>query len=156
MVRLPSSNPEAVISGLAVSRRSSKWFGPEPASVSSARVWAGEVLQGWADEVRLSAEILDAVRLVVSELVGNAVRHAHTPVRATLLSDGEHRLRLEVEDASTTPVRRPRTDAFSLNGRGLTLVERLSDQWGTEHRDGGKTVWATWSGAVPPSSDGQA
>lgn len=129
-------------------------FGPEPTSVSSARAWAATVLRGWADEALVGAEVLDPVRLVVSELVGNAVRHARTPIRATLLLDGQRELRLEVEDASIFPLQQARADVRSLNGRGLALVDRLSDRWGVDHGDHGKTVWAAWDAGPASTVDG--
>ncbi len=84
----------------------------------------------------------DAAELLVSELVGNAVRYAgggEVLVRARLAAG---RLRVEVLDSSEvvpplpTP---PAPDAES--GRGLLLVEALAERWGAEPVPGGKRLW---------------
>jgi anti-sigma regulatory factor (Ser/Thr protein kinase) len=60
-------------------------LGPGPRSVHQARSEAQAVcVQGGFD-----AERCAAVALVVSELVGNAVRHARAPVSLDLVLDGE-------------------------------------------------------------------
>lgn len=125
----------------------SKVFDPEPASVTSARAWVAGVVREWATELPISTELVDAVRLVTSELVGNAVRHAGTRIRATLRIEPGDALRLEVEDGSASPVRRPEAGTRSLDGRGLALVERLADHWGSDDLRNGKVIWARW--AVP-------
>jgi hypothetical protein len=38
-------------------------------------------------------------------------------------------------------VTRARTDALSSRGRGLGLIEQLSDAWGTDPSVRGSTVW---------------
>ena len=74
----------------------------------------------------------------------NAVLHAAAPSQMRLrLRDG--RVRLEVHDASSqVPVPRAQ-DLDAANGRGMVLVDALSDSWGVEVGDGlpdeGKTVW---------------
>lgn len=84
----------------------------------------------------------EAAELLVSELVGNAVRYAgggEVLVRARI-ADGL--LRVEVLDSSEvvpplTTV--PAADAES--GRGLLLVEALAERWGAEPVPGGKRLW---------------
>jgi anti-sigma regulatory factor (Ser/Thr protein kinase) len=87
----------------------------------------------------------DALLIVVSELVTNAVRHAGMnpeallTVSATLLSD---RVRVEVVDhgagfdRSSVATVRPSVRG----GFGLRIVEALSDRWGVGPDEG--TVWA--------------
>lgn len=101
-----------------------------------------------ADRVALAAAeeevrrtVAEDVLLLVSELVANACLHAGGPRELTLDLD-EDRLRVEVTDGSRTPpLPRPLGDAASPGGHGLRVVERLSRAWGSEPRDGGKTVW---------------
>lgn len=83
----------------------------------------------------------DEVLMVVGELVANAVRHADGPVSIDLLRSGD-RLAVEVADASTGV---PRLDDASVDeehGRGLMMVDRIADRWGSRPVDDGKVVWA--------------
>lgn len=93
-----------------------------------------------------SEQLTDVAELVLSELVTNAVAHARVPgrliaVRLELLG-GE--LRIEVHDASSDrPVLLPWPDDDIESGRGLRLVQTLSNAWGCCPRRGlGKFVWA--------------
>ena len=90
-------------------------------------------------------ELVDDVRLVVSELATNAVAHAQTPFVVTVSLTDELVL-VVIQDTSTSvPVRRS-PEATDLSGRGLMIVELLSQDWGT-HTDveGTKSVWASFS-----------
>ena len=109
----------------------------EPASAALAR-----------DFVRLHlvahhpTDLVDDVRLVVSELATNAVVHAGTPFAVTLSSVDE-RIRLVLTDGSPSIPVRSTPDLMDMNGRGLMLVELLSQEWGvTIDQDGVKSVWA--------------
>jgi len=86
--------------------------------------------------------LVDDVRLVVSELVTNALLHARPPV---IVNIQEHRVDVlvTVSDASAVlPVALP-SEATALNGRGVFIVDQVSSEWGANPRvDGGKTVWA--------------
>jgi hypothetical protein len=84
-------------------------------------------------------EVCDAVQ-VSDELVSNAWRHARSPRTCRLMVDGRGRFRVEVDDASPVPPRIRRPD--HTGGRGLLLVAQLATRWGTDYREGGKTVWA--------------
>ena len=88
-----------------------------------------------------------ALRLLVSELVTNSVRHAaasHSPVGlAVRIATGT--IRVEVRDGGTgfepgTPTPRAGDDAAGYGGYGLFLVERMASRWGVE-RDDGTLVW---------------
>lgn len=87
----------------------------------------------------LGIEVCDAVQ-VSDELVSNACRHARSPRTCRLMNDGRGGFRIEVDDASPAPARVRRPD--HTGGRGLLLVTQLATRWGTDYRDGGKTVWA--------------
>ncbi|MFD0683822.1 ATP-binding protein [Actinomadura fibrosa] len=90
--------------------------------------------------------IVDDASVIVSELISNALRHARPlpsgQVRVCWLRRGDL-LELEVSDggAMTEPRRGPGT-LSSLGGRGLGIVEALSEGWGVRHEDGTTTVWA--------------
>ncbi|HET6909407.1 MAG TPA: ATP-binding protein [Mycobacteriales bacterium] len=110
---------------------------PEPASAGEARRWVTDLLNRWD-----LAAVVDDLRLVVSELVSNAVLHARTAVEV-VLSVGEGVIELAVRDRNPrTP--RPRVanrGAEAAGGRGLLLVQELSDDWGVSERMDGKDVW---------------
>ena len=86
--------------------------------------------------------LVEDIRLVVSELATNALVHAQPPV---IVSLQERRLDVlvTVSDTSTVlPVALPHSVA-RFSGRGLSIVEEVSCEWGTNTRlDGGKSVWA--------------
>ncbi len=107
-----------------------------PGSVRAARALAGVVCRRAS-----AAEACDAVTLVVSELVGNAVRHTRSATLTLRLSVTPRRLRLEVvdDDPGTPEVRRP--DETAENGRGMWLVTLVAVRWGVEPRPPGKVVW---------------
>jgi hypothetical protein len=108
---------------------------PVPSSAAVARDFADETLGGWGCDA-----FVDATRLLVSELVTNAVLHARTDIEVVvrLLRTG---VRVEVHDASpATPVVRHYDDE-AMTGRGLALVDELARRWGVDRVEGGKSVW---------------
>jgi anti-sigma regulatory factor (Ser/Thr protein kinase) len=93
----------------------------------------------------LPPEKLEDVRLVVSELVTNSVRHAGLSSDeqislAVVISDGAVRGRVcDPGPGFKKPSEpRPRTDWSG--GWGLPILERISDRWGVE-RNGCTCVW---------------
>jgi anti-sigma regulatory factor (Ser/Thr protein kinase) len=106
-----------------------------------ARAFAADTLEAWA----VPAREIEAVQLVVSELVTNAVLHAPESPSITLelFMTGEA-LRVLVSDGSPRePLQRNSPPPWSAQGgRGVALVDTLTDRWGTEPRiPRGKTVW---------------
>ncbi len=78
----------------------------------------------------------------MSELLTNASLHANGCHELVLTAD-ESALHIEVHDGTTTPpVRRSAPQRGIPGGRGLYIVERLSDRWGTHTYRTGKAVWA--------------
>ena len=117
-------------------------------AVPCARLHARLVLREWG-LIALSENL----ELVVSELVTNGVRasraRGHDAVRIWLVSDlGQ--VVVFVWDASPqlpAPAADPGADALS--GRGLLLVEAISQRWGHFGYDGdGKVVWALLEAAL--------
>ncbi|XVQ11085.1 ATP-binding protein [Spirillospora sp. CA-255316] len=90
--------------------------------------------------------VVDDASVIVSELLSNALRHARPlpsgQIRLTWIRNGDL-IELSVSDggAMTEPRRGPGT-LSSLGGRGLGIVEALSEGWGVRHEDGSTTVWA--------------
>ncbi len=105
------------------------------------------------------AELVDTAELLASELVTNAIRHTDRDAmftarlyRASDAEGGGARLRIEVEDESDLwPTRRTPGEQAS-SGRGLMLVEALSDGWGVEPRGSGKRMWFELSAAGLPAT----
>ncbi|MFH8556634.1 putative ATP-grasp-modified RiPP [Streptomyces celluloflavus] len=109
-------------------------------SVAAARHHVRDTLIGW----RLGLLIEDAV-LITSELAGNVVNHAkgmgdHFELAMRRRSGV---LILEVADSyqwQMPELQKPGPD--DLSGRGLLIVDALSENWGVRPRNPGKTVWA--------------
>ncbi|MEV0149337.1 MULTISPECIES: ATP-binding protein [unclassified Nonomuraea] len=122
-----------------------------PSSVAVARQRLSTDLQ---DCGVFSAAIDDAV-LVVSELLSNALRHAHPlpsgMVKVTWLRNDDH-IEVAVSDggAATEP-RAGRPTLSSLGGRGLGIVEYVAESWGVRHDGDTTTVWAV---LPAPNSNG--
>ena len=85
----------------------------------------------------------DEIELVADELITNALMHTEGAAIVTLraLTGSDRRMRLEVEDSSSALPRRRDAGESGLSGRGLLLVDLLSDVWGVEARGRGKCVW---------------
>ncbi|MFI6335831.1 SpoIIE family protein phosphatase [Streptomyces sp. NPDC050535] len=90
-----------------------------------------------------AAERADEIELVADELITNALMHTEGSAIVTLraLTGTDRRLRVEVEDSSSALPRRREAGESGVSGRGLLLVDRLTDVWGVEARGGGKCVW---------------
>ncbi|MGM1076061.1 ATP-binding protein [Streptomyces sp. H28] len=84
------------------------------------------------------------VRLCVSELVTNVVRHVGegVPVTVRVWRDGG-RVRVGVTDPEpgVLPVLCGASDAEAESGRGLVLLDALAVRWGVDRGPGCKTVW---------------
>ncbi|WP_333933868.1 ATP-binding protein [Streptomyces sp. AHA2] len=95
------------------------------------------VLRQWGLAPR-TAE--DAV-LLVSELVGNAVRHTGARVFGLRMHRRRGWIRVEVRDPSRgLPCLMP-VQELDISGRGLFLVDKLADRWGVDLLPRGKTTW---------------
>ncbi|MFJ9808912.1 SpoIIE family protein phosphatase [Streptomyces sp. NPDC101158] len=85
-------------------------------------------------------ELADVCELVVSELVGNALRYGNGPGALRLLR-GE-RLVVEVADTGPDLPQIQHADLSDEGGRGLQLVNMLCRRWGSGRTVTGKVVWA--------------
>ncbi|MFB6820613.1 ATP-binding protein [Streptomyces virginiae] len=110
-----------------------------PRHVAKGRAFTRRALQDWGwDGTEASEDTL----LLVSELLTNASLHSNGCRELVLTADGAT-LRIEVHDGTTAlPVRHPAPQPGMPGGRGLYIVERLSDRWGTHTYGDGKAVWA--------------
>jgi anti-sigma regulatory factor (Ser/Thr protein kinase) len=91
----------------------------------------------------LDPTLLESVRLLVTELVTNSVRHAGAGTVELAVLVGRERVRVEIANPGSPfepDVRdgNAKPDA----GWGLFLVDRLSDAWGVVDEDAGRQrVW---------------
>jgi serine/threonine-protein kinase RsbW len=110
-------------------------FPNEPQSVPAARRFAMSLLSG------VSPDTLEAIELMVSELATNCVRHTDSGFELSITRTGRD-IRVAATDgaAGTPTMRSPKPTEPS--GRGLKIIDMLSQTWGVEERTGkGKTVW---------------
>ncbi|MFJ2814322.1 ATP-binding protein [Streptomyces sp. NPDC087294] len=108
------------------------------AAVSVARDLVSSTLDGWG----LSG-ITDAAKLIVSELATNAVAHGEGGcMEIEVTRPGCGRVRLAVSDTSKAIPQMAAPTDDATGGRGLHLVEALSQSWGTELHPDKKIVWA--------------
>ncbi|MDX3849317.1 ATP-binding protein [Streptomyces sp. AK02-01A] len=101
-------------------------------------------------------ELCDAAELALTELLANVVRHVPGRGCSVLILRQPGSLRVEVTD------REPRLpqltmgqdpDELAEDGRGLLLVDAVTDRWGVRPRpDGGKTVWFECEAKEPSRS----
>jgi anti-sigma regulatory factor (Ser/Thr protein kinase) len=134
-----------------------------PSSPASARRHVADVLRRWGV---CSEETVETTRLVVSELVTNAIRHTgkaadSLPSGPELVSNvelvleaTESTVRISVTDRDPTPPRLKAVGVEAAGGRGIFLVASLSTRWGHYpcQPEPGKVVWAE----VPLLSEGSA
>jgi anti-sigma regulatory factor (Ser/Thr protein kinase) len=150
-------------------RRALLTLEPVPQAASEARRFVAATCKRWGVE-----EVADIVSLAVSELVTNALLHAHTEIEIELCVANRALEACVADHDPRPPVMRPgRSDLLadldllagvnpelderqSLHvgasgsvtaGRGLLIVNALADEWGVSERSDGKEVWFTL--AVP-------
>ncbi|GGV08853.1 hypothetical protein GCM10010495_22100 [Kitasatospora herbaricolor] len=142
---------------------------PTPSAVTEQTCWlprrrrsaraARRLLGAFLSRHEGGEHYVEVGELLLSELVTNAIEHAHVPPDRLIMVHfalTEGRLRIEVHDPGDhhldtgAAVALPAPDEES--GRGLWLVRHLSDQWGCQARTSGigKAVWCTVAPA--PSS----
>ncbi|MFN8035458.1 MAG: ATP-binding protein [Acidimicrobiia bacterium] len=120
-------------------------FPPVPASVAAARRFLRAALgRSGADPI-----LVDDALLALSELVTNAVVHANTEFRVRVTVDAGV-VRVDVLDSGDgRPCPQP-GGALDAGGRGLRIVDRVSDEWAIGEREDGSGVWF----AMQPVRDG--
>lgn len=119
-----------------------KCFRREAQSVPEARRFVRAAVEEWK-----LPELADIAETVASELAANAVLHArHAAFRVTLRRLGDDRVQVAVIDRSRILPKRVDPDDDEDHGRGLAIVEALSQKWGAEPMwwgtAKGKKVWA--------------
>ncbi len=103
-------------------------------SVRRARTLIQEPLLGWD-----LAELIPTAELLVSELVTNAVRYAQGKIGLRLVLEGGLVCEVLDDSAALPRLRYPGDD--DERGRGLQIVSRVAQRWGTRRTPSGKVVW---------------
>ncbi|WP_037683135.1 SpoIIE family protein phosphatase [Streptomyces griseus] len=114
----------------------------DPEALTGARHMIRTAVRAWG-----ARERADEIELAADELITNALMHTEGAAIVTLrvLGDTGRRLRVEVEDSSSALPRRREAGESGVSGRGLLLVDILTDEWGVEARGGGKCVWCEFT-----------
>ena len=119
-------------------------LGPSGAASAHARRHVMDVLVSW----EIARDLIPDAELITAELMSNAIRatlglNEPQPVGLRLLGN-QQRLVVEVWDANPDdPVRRAASDFDAESGRGLQIVEALSNRWGCRRLSTYvKAVWA--------------
>ena len=117
-------------------------FAPESANINAARSLVRNSLEPLDDE--------QLAELLTAELSSNAVDHARTAFTVAISHDDEGMLTVEVHDHDPAPPVVQPLDPTKRRGRGLRLVDALSQEWGVTTTDGGgKTVWFRLAPTAP-------
>jgi hypothetical protein len=110
---------------------------PHPIAAEQARTLAGMMLTCWG-----LGFLSDDTLLVVSELVTNAMKQGD--IFWFAICRQEDGALIEVTDSSPGVPKIEQADEMNVGGRGLLLVEAVSEECGVRYCDDGrKTVWAT-------------
>jgi len=137
----------------ALGRPARRWvrqrLAPEPLASAIARNTVGDMCLTWG-----LRPLLYPARLLVGELVDNAVTHAGTDIELTVGIQGSY-LHIRVRDGHPgwpSPRAKDVPDArtpLDVRGNGVQLLTRHATSWGTVSHAVGKTVWATLR--LPPA-----
>ncbi|WP_331719617.1 ATP-binding protein [Streptomyces virginiae] len=120
-------------------RRYSDGYSPRDTAPARARRDVTLCLRTWGLDA-----LVDDARLIVSELVANAVQHTHTRRIGVSVTRHSDHVRIVVTDTSRTlPAPATHTpDDEAESGRGLQLVDQFATRWGSKRFRTGKQVWA--------------
>jgi anti-sigma regulatory factor (Ser/Thr protein kinase) len=118
-----------------------------PGAVTRARLHARKTLAEW----RVNGQAAEAIELVVSEMVTNAILHGGPaqgmPVARLWLSTNGKLVLVQVWDRATQMPALRAVQGCEESGRGLVLVDAVSESWGAYRpvRLSGKVVWSLLS-----------
>lgn len=120
-------------------------------SVGVGRRLVGEALSEWDLE-----SLAYTATLLTSEVLTNSILHARTPILLTVERTTPQTVAISVRDGSPLMPRRRRHAHDATTGRGLELLDRLSQSWRVQPQNDGKTLtftvgtdidpWAAYSG----------
>jgi anti-sigma regulatory factor (Ser/Thr protein kinase) len=109
----------------------------EPHAVPHARERVVEIAEPFVDVARIGD-----LRLVISEVVTNAVRHGGEGEMLVAVTPKRGYLCVQVTDTGDGFAPRPRAfEPDDDGGFGLFLIERLTRRWGLTREDSNTRVW---------------
>jgi serine/threonine-protein kinase RsbW len=114
-------------------------FAASPQAVREAR----RVVMAVLIEAACTPETIETARLLVSELVTNVIKHAHSDTLSVEVIVFGLTFRVAVHDADPRVPQRRAAAVEDEQGRGLALVDALAERWDTEkcHDPHGKVTW---------------
>jgi LuxR family transcriptional regulator, maltose regulon positive regulatory protein len=122
-------------------------LGPVPTAAAAGRQFVGEVCGHWGLQV-----LAEQAALLASELVTDAVVHAHTALELRVELRGS-RLQVAVHDQDPNLPGLLAAKDGTDRGLGLQIVDQVAKAWGVRQDGaGGKTVWCTLD--LPPPQAG--
>jgi anti-sigma regulatory factor (Ser/Thr protein kinase) len=108
---------------------------------ATARLFVRDLLDTLLDGDRES--LRDDVVLIISELVTNSVQSGAADIELEVQADAQRVDVRVTDDGPGWPLTRTAT-VDDLGGRGLDIIEKLTDTWCITAHGLGKTVTATW------------
>lgn len=122
----------------------SQSFPNRPASASAVR----RFVRGVIERAPCRVEVDSAV-LLASELVANAALHADSEQVRVHITVDANGIRVAVSDEDPEPFTPRRPGPEDTSGRGMQLIDRLSDQWGMDYLQ--KSWKCVWFHLSPPT-----
>lgn len=120
-------------------RASRKMAGHSERTPGEARTYVTAVLGQWG----VSRDIMETLRLIVSELTTNSVRHTCSPQITVTVTRTDREAAVSVADHGPSCRLGPRSAPLDADhGRGLAIVAALASRWEQHQRGGGTTVRA--------------
>jgi anti-sigma regulatory factor (Ser/Thr protein kinase) len=128
----------SAVLGVTGGERRTRTLSAAPAAVAEARRWVTSVAEDHVDGGQA-----EKLRLVVSEIVTNALRHGSHSERIDLaVTPKPEFLCVQVTDDGPGRVPRPRAlETDTEGGFGLFFVEQLTRRWGVTREDKRTRVW---------------
>jgi anti-sigma regulatory factor (Ser/Thr protein kinase) len=117
-------------------RRAETTLPRDPRSAAAAREFVGAAIDEWG-----CGDPDQVIALLTSEIITNAVRHAEGTIGLGVFMLDAGTIRVEASDGSPHTTVTPRSEPDDDGGRGLHIVERLAQRWGTDRDEAGKAVW---------------
>ncbi|EST27631.1 hypothetical protein M878_24605 [Streptomyces roseochromogenus subsp. oscitans DS 12.976] len=111
----------------------------EAAAVPEIRRLARTACAAW----NLSDEAANTAELLISEIATNALKHGRScSIRVKVERPCTDRVRVSVVDRSRCLAELRQAAVEDVSGRGLLIVDALSDRWGSDLLPWGKRMWA--------------
>lgn len=110
----------------------------DPQQFAVVRRTVGACLRAWG-----LRSLVQATAMCVTEMLSNVHRHVESPDCELLLERLPEGIRAVVGDRSAAlpDLLGDEPDCFAESGRGLFLLSRTADRWGSTPTETGKEVW---------------